>query len=77
MQKKWTKIQQIILPRNWLFGRLSGMYGNLRNINNYYSRHFTENEIEKLQYAENLIYEVISEKKDESEKLKQKYSNGR
>jgi len=69
-----SKIQQLIIPRNWLFGRLSYINGNLRNLIGNHA-HFTKEELKDLHQARRLINNVIRGKKEESKKLKVKLRN--
>lgn len=65
-----SKIQRIILPRNWLFGRLIYICNNLDNMIKNNNLNFTTREYEDLLTARRKIRSVISKKKQESEKLK-------
>ena len=60
---KRTKIQKIIIPRNWLFGRLAFIYENLRNLRLNNKMHFTELELKTLNEAELNILSVLKNKK--------------
>lgn len=66
-----TVTQKIIIPRNWLFGRLSFINNNLKSITGVNTKHFTGEEIDKLLKAQYLITSVIKDKKKSSEKMKQ------
>lgn len=65
-----TKIQKIILPRNWIFGRLSYISANLSTMIRNDKNHFTLRERNNLKVAHDLIFKVIKEKKESSEFLK-------
>jgi len=65
-----SKIQTIIIPRNWLFGRLCYMRANLINLIKVNPHNFTILEKEKLEEASKIIDGVISNKKENSEVLK-------
>lgn len=65
-----SKIQRIILPRNWLFGRLSYINNNLKNIGRKNILNFTAEEMQLLMEASNNISKVIRAKKESSELLK-------
>lgn len=67
---KRTKIQKIILPRNWIFGGLSYINNNLKNIINCNKLNLTGSEEVKLDQARKLIEEVIKHKKESSEIIK-------
>jgi len=69
---KRTDVQKRIIPRNWLFGRLSYIGNNLRSIVKGNELCLTDDEISKLRKAHILIKEVISGKEDSSEELKLK-----
>ena len=70
-----SKIQRIIIPRNWLFGRLCYMRANLKNLIKVNRQNFTTEEHEKLKKAANILDEVISDKKKNSETLKTIFKN--
>ena len=65
-----SKLQTIILPRNWLFGRLSYIRGNLVNIITRNPQNFTVEEHTQLKLASNIIEKIIKEKGKNSEILK-------
>ena len=67
-----SKLQKIIVPRNWLFGRLAGISNNLRGMISGSKVNFTKDEILKLKIAYNTIYEIISLKQVGSDELKRK-----
>lgn len=67
---KRTDIQKRIIPRNWLFGRLTYIVNNLKAIVNNNKGNFTDTEIKKLKIASDNIAEVINNKIISSEKLK-------
>lgn len=72
---KRTKIQRIIIPRNWLFGRLTYMYANLSQMLSHSHSHFTEHELSELDEAYDKIGKIISSKKLQSERLKKQIVN--
>jgi hypothetical protein len=65
-----SKIQKIILPRNWIFGRIAYITGNLSTMIRNDRLHFTLRERNDLKTAHNLILKVLREKKESSEFLK-------
>lgn len=65
-----SKIQRIIVPRNWLFGRLCYIRANLMNIIKVNPENFTTDEHSKLKEAAKILEGVISNKKKNSETLK-------
>jgi len=67
-----SKIQKAIIPRNWLFGRLAYISGNLRNLAYSNSYNFTVYELAELIKAEAMIARVIRNKKQSSEEIKTK-----
>lgn len=67
---KRTEIQKRIIPRNWLFGRLTYILNNLNSIVNNNKGNFTDTEIKKLKIASDNITEVINNKIISSKKLK-------
>jgi len=65
---KRTNTQKSIIPRNWLFGRISWMKANLDNLKS--SPHFTEIEVKNLNEASLIMEGLIKNKKFNSEKIK-------
>lgn len=63
-----TEIQKAIIPRNWLFGRLSGICRNLKNVTQ--ADCLTPNEFEKLAEAWGIISSVLDNKKESSNQIK-------
>lgn len=70
-----SKLQTIIIPRNWLFGRLCYIMGNLSNIINYNKMNFTDAEMKDLKEAQSLIRNIVVHKKKSSEILKKNFRN--
>jgi len=68
---KRTKIQKIIIPRNWLFGRLAYINNNLKNIIRVNTEHFTKFELEQLKNAQRKISNIYNGKDIQRNKLKQ------
>ncbi len=68
---KRTKIQKIIIPRNWLFGRLAYINNNLKNIIRVNTEHFTKFELEQLKNAQRIISNIYNGKDIQRNKLKQ------
>ena len=64
-----SKIQKIIIPRNWLFGRLSYINNNLKSIGRVNAENFTIKELANLRKASALLSSVISCKEENSEIL--------
>ena len=65
-----SKIQSIIIPRNWLFGRLCYMRANLKNLISVNPHNFTLIEKQELEKASAIIDSIISKKKENSDILK-------
>jgi len=65
-----SPIQKVILPRNWLFGRLCYVSANLSSMLGRDYINFTEHELEELDNANDIIRKVISNKKAQATELK-------
>lgn len=63
-------IQTIIIPRNWLFGRLTYILNNLNNIVAQNTKNFTVSELQDLKMAKHLITRVLENKTENSKILK-------
>jgi len=63
-----SKLQKIIIPRNWLFGRLSYINANLKNLVRN-KKNFTQSELHQLNKAQAMISDVIQGKTTESDYL--------
>lgn len=72
---KRSKIQKIIIPRNWLFGRIAFINNNLRNIINGNNEHFTKFELEELKNAHRILSNTYNGRDIQRKKLK-KILNG-
>ena len=70
-----SKLQTIIIPRNWLFGRLCYMRANLRNMIKVNPQNFSVEEHTQLKKAVNILEDVIVKKKENSETLKKIFKN--
>ncbi len=66
---KRTKIQKIIIPRNWLFGRIAAILNNVRNLKRN-SDHFTHQELQQLKEVETILSNLYKAKKVSSVILK-------
>ena len=67
---KRSLIQKIIIPRNWLFGRIACVLVNLINLKKVNKLHFTPIELAMLDNATLILKELLENKKLESTKLK-------
>lgn len=67
-----SRIRKTIVPRNWLFGRLSFINNNLYNIIKVNHSNFTPEELNVLMECYEKIKKVISFKLESSEELKTK-----
>lgn len=73
---KRTEIQKAIIPRNWLFGRLSYIHNNLKTML-FNKDNFTEDEMESLLIAEKHLKWIVHNKKANSEVIKFNIKNER
>ena len=65
-----TKTQQIIIPRNWLFGRINFVYANLNNLLSCNPANFTEGEKQELRKARHILKSILNNKLINNEELK-------
>lgn len=66
-----TLTQRVIIPRNWLFGRLSYITNNLGSMK-HNKNNFTEEEFKQIQNALDILNNVLINKKNSSITLKRK-----
>ena len=71
-----SKLQKIIIPRNWLFGRLSYINANLKNLVRN-KKNFTQSELHQLNKAQTMISDVIQGKTTESDYLTKLFKQGK
>lgn len=64
--------QRVILPRNWIFGRLAYIRNNLSSLIYHDKKHFTEQEYEELKLCVDKLNKIIGEKSINSSILKTK-----
>jgi hypothetical protein len=63
-----TKIQEAIIPRNWLFGRIASCMDNLTNMKS--DRRFTKDEQAQINLILSMMAKLYKGKKEQSEIIK-------
>lgn len=67
---KRTDIQKRIIPRNWLFGRITYIRNNLNNILKHSKSNFTQEELDKISLCIGILSKVLIDKTEQAEMLK-------
>ena len=67
-----TKIQKIIIPRNWLFGRIAFVTTNLNSMLRENAENLTEEEYKIIRSCTNSLISLQNNKELNSSKLKEK-----